>query len=176
MGKAIVVNLVSGPGAGKSSFCASIFAELKWNDINCEMALEYAKDHVWEENTWALQNQFYIFGNQLQRIHRLSNKVDVIVTDSPLLLSIIYDAKNNEAFRKVIIDEHNRFLNMNFFIERVKKYNPKGRLQTLEQALELDKQIKDMLKGIPVEYESIKGYPENSKVIARKVLERLGEN
>lgn len=56
--KTLVINLFGGPGAGKSTFCASVFADLKWRDINCEMALEYAKDRVWEGSFNVLENQY----------------------------------------------------------------------------------------------------------------------
>ena len=42
----IVVNLIGGPGSGKSTTAAGLFYNLKKLGINCEMALEYAKDKV----------------------------------------------------------------------------------------------------------------------------------
>ena len=47
---ALVINLFGGPGCGKSTIAALLFGKLKQNGINCEMALEYAKDKVWEES------------------------------------------------------------------------------------------------------------------------------
>ena len=47
---AIVINLFAGPGVGKSTTAARVFAELKLKGVNCEMALEFAKDKVWEES------------------------------------------------------------------------------------------------------------------------------
>lgn len=41
-----VINLFAGPGSGKSTTCAGVFNKLKLAGINCEMALEYAKDKV----------------------------------------------------------------------------------------------------------------------------------
>ena len=53
----IVVNLFAGPGSGKSTTCAGVFSKLKLIGINCEMALEYAKDKVWENSLDVLNDQ-----------------------------------------------------------------------------------------------------------------------
>lgn len=171
--KTVVINLFAGPGSGKSTFCASIFAELKWKGVECEMALEYAKDRVWEGSNNVLENQLYVFGKQQHRMFRLNGKVDVIVTDSPLLNSIIYDVKNDEHFRTVILNEHNKYENMNFFIKRAKPYQSKGRLQTEDEAKSLDIDIRTMLSNYGVSFEEILGVPENSKVIVDKILNKL---
>jgi adenylate kinase family enzyme len=68
--KTLVVNLFAGPGSGKSTFCASVFAKLKILGIDSEMSLEYAKDIVWEESYQKLDHQIYIFGKQLHRLQR----------------------------------------------------------------------------------------------------------
>ena len=58
MKKTIFVNLFGGPSTGKSTLCASIFSELKIKGVDCEMALEYVKDLVWEESFEKIKNQF----------------------------------------------------------------------------------------------------------------------
>ena len=67
---ALVVNLFGGPGCGKSTVAALLFGKLKQHGVNCEMALEYAKDKVWEESFKTLEDQIYIFGKQLHKIWR----------------------------------------------------------------------------------------------------------
>ena len=106
----IVVNLFAGPGSGKSTTCAGVFAKLKLAGVNCEMALEYAKDKVWEESNKVLDDQIYVFGKQLHRIFRLKDKVDVVITDSPILLSIIYDKTGNKYFSDLVLNQFDNAL------------------------------------------------------------------
>lgn len=153
---------------------ANIFAELKWAGINAEMALEYAKDLVWEERFATLENQIYVFGKQLHRMNRLVGKVDVIITDSPLLLSPIYKPKGiSQVFDELVLEEFNKFNNVNYFIERKKPFNQKGRLQTEEQAKEKDKKIKDFLKNYFVFFHTIPGDSDGVNVATCKTLQLL---
>ena len=126
-----VINLFGAPGAGKSTGAAYIFSQLKINGINAEYVSEFAKDKVWEESKEAFKNQAYLFGKQYFRISRCKDKVDVIVTDSPLPLSLLYNQDENlgEEFNAVVMKVFNSFKNLNYYINRTKPYNPKGRLQ-----------------------------------------------
>ena len=168
----IVVNLFAGPGSGKSTTCAGVFAKLKLAGINCEMALEYAKDKVWEESNKVLDDQIYVFGKQLHRIFRLKDKVDVVITDSPILLSIIYDKTRNKYFSDLVLNQFNNFDNRNYFIERTTVYNPKGRLQTEDEAKEIDKVLLDLLKDCNIEYDSV-GKSEAVDYIFNNIMKEL---
>ncbi len=142
-----VINLYGGPGSGKSTCAASVFSRLKNKGINAELVTEFAKELVWGESMKTLNNQIYIFGKQHNRLWRLLDQVEVIVTDSPLLLSCIY-GNPSETFDKLVFEEFNKMDNINVFLSRVKEYNPKGRYQTLEEARELDIKILDMLSKV----------------------------
>ena len=168
----IVVNLFAGPGSGKSTTCAGVFAKLKLAGVNCEMALEYAKDKVWEESNKVLDDQIYVFGKQLHRIFRLKDKVDVVITDSPILLSIIYDKTGNKYFSDLVLNQFNNFDNRNYFIERTTVYNQKGRLQTEDEAKEIDKVLLDLLKDCNIEYDSV-GKSEAVDYIFNKIMKEL---
>lgn len=170
-----IVNILGGPGAGKSSMTASVFSFLKWNDINCEMALEYAKEVVWAKAENLLRNQLYVFGQQHNRIYHLLDKVDVIITDSPLLLSIIYDKTKNSHLRELVLSEFCKFNNINYLLNRKKKFNPNGRLQNEEEAKDLDSQLRILLKGYAIPFKEIDGVPENAQTIGRDVLNILND-
>ena len=132
----IVVNLFGVPGAGKSTGAAYIFSQLKMNGVNAELITEFAKDKVWENNAKVFKNQLYLFGKQSFRISRVEDEVDVVITDSPLLLSIFYNQTPvlGESFNKVVYDVFNSYNNMNYLIHRTKPYNPSGRMQTEEES------------------------------------------
>lgn len=137
----IIMNLYGGPGTGKSTIMASLFARLKWDGVNCEMAPEFAKEKVWEGSLDTLDNQIYVFGKQYHAIHRLLGKVDVILTDSPLLLSLYYGSGQSEAFKALVAETHSSLNNINVFLRREKEYNPIGRLQTEDEAKGIDSAV-----------------------------------
>ena len=175
--KTIVVNLFAGPGAGKSTGAAYIFAMLKMHDIDCELVTEFAKDMVWEQNKTVIDNQLYVFGTQSFRISRCIGKVRVIVTDSPLLLSGLYCNPKEpyyKDFMRTINKEFNKYDNYNFFIERTKPYNPNGRFQNEEESKELDQKIRELLANTPAGYVSVLGNKKGYDIIVQDVLGALG--
>lgn len=158
-----VINLYGGPGTGKSTTAAAVFAELKFRGVNCEYVQEYAKDKAWEFGTNHLgvpkvfQAQEYIFGKQHFRLRRCAQDVDVIITDCPLFLGLIYmpDDFPIPSLRTAIREAYDMYDNLNIFLVRNKPYNPKGRFQTEEEAKELDVDVKNMLNSQGVPYHVI---------------------
>lgn len=139
-----VINFYGGPGTGKSTMAAMTFAELKFRGHNTELIPEYAKDATWEKRGEKIfASQDYIFGKQHFRLSRVAPEVDFTVTDSPLLLSLVYIPGNfgMPSLKKVVKEAYDLYDNLNFFVLRTKVYNPSGRNQTLEQAQELDTRI-----------------------------------
>lgn len=115
---ALIVNFFGGPGAAKSTTAAHVFAELKWMGINTELVTEYAKDKVWENSLEVLDNQLYVFGKQQHKIQRAAKHVDVLITDSPILNSLVYDKEKLPTFRKIVLHKHNEFDNLNYYLTR----------------------------------------------------------
>ena len=153
----LCVNFYGGPSVGKSTMCAHVFAELKWRGINCEMSREYAKDVVWEGSLDILDDQLHVFGEQYHRLHRLVGKVDIILTDSPLLLSLIYGKKLPQEFRDLVLHQFNSFNNFNIVLTRQKRFNPAGRVHNEEQSHRLDDEICNLLKDLNVAYICLPG-------------------
>lgn len=148
---ALVVNLVGGPGSGKSTTATGVFHKLKILGYNCEYVSEAAKDFVWEERHVAISVQPYVFGKQLIRLERLIDKVDFIITDCPLILSSYYGqflnpGKYPESFYECVHEVATRnFNNIYYFIERVKEYNPTGRNQTEDEANKVSRDLKMLM-------------------------------
>jgi hypothetical protein len=167
MKKPVVVNLFGAPGAGKSTGAAIVFAELKKAGINAELVTEFAKDKTWEHNMMALGCQEYVFGKQSYRLRRCRDDVEVIVTDSPLPLGLIYN--NNPAldqnFTNVVMNVFNTYDNHNYYITRVKPYNPKGRNQTEEESDALAKPILFLLIDNNIPHTMVAGNDEGYQSI-----------
>lgn len=173
MKETLFINLFGGPGTGKSTLCASIFTQLKIKGIDCEMALEYAKDVVWEESFTKLKNQIYIFGKQHSRIHRLKGKVDVVITDSPLINSIVYDITDNPHLKSLVLHEFKELNTLNYFIKRSTMYNPNSRMQTMEDALKVDESYRTLLDDNNIPYTEIEIGNDNTSIIVDDILEKL---
>lgn len=152
----LVINLMGGPCSGKSTIASGLFYNLKKLGYNCELALEFAKDKVWEESLKVLDDQFYIFGKQFHKIFRLNGKVDVIITDSPLIMSLYYNKMPSKYFNDFVVEQFNQFNNLTFFIERNDNaYEESGRIQTKEEAEQIDKDIKNLMSLYYIKFHTL---------------------
>lgn len=172
----IVVNLIGGPGSGKSTTAAGLFYNLKKLGINCEMALEYAKDKVYEESFKTMDDQLYIFGKQYHRMWRLKNLVDVIITDSPLLLSIYYNKTKSNYFEDLIVEQYNKFNNMLYILKRDNiEFKQEGRIQNEEESKHIDMEVKNILDRNNISYIEISTLDAIEK-ITEDVVNKLNDN
>jgi adenylate kinase family enzyme len=125
-----VINIWAGPGCGKSTIAADLFAEMKWQGKEVELVTEVAKDIVWEGHHNLFDDQFYISAMQNRRQERLINKVNFIITDCPLMLCEVYMADDYpREMLPAMLAVFNRYDNFNVVLTRRKAYNPNGRNQ-----------------------------------------------
>jgi len=182
----IIINLFGGPGSGKSTTAAGLFNLLKLKNYKTELITEFAKDAVWEQRYKTLENQFYVTAKQHHKIWRVLKyyedhnvKDSIIITDSPIILGILYNKNNSNSyqfFNNFILTEFLQIspfqtINLNIFLNRVKKYDEHGRTQTEEEAKRIDDDIYDLL-----EYYNIDFYEVNGDENAPKEIFNLLQN
>jgi ABC-type oligopeptide transport system ATPase subunit len=174
--KPTVINLLGGPGSGKSTSAMDISSYLKKTGHIVEYAHEAAKDMTYAKNFIGLSDQLYVLGKQNHKLWRLAkNNIEVIVTDSPLLLSLTYlnnDSKYNiKVFHDIVLECWNQYNNICIFMERDDlKYQTFGRNQAVEQAKEIDDGIKEVLAYLKIPYHTIR-QDENSVENLIKIIE-----
>lgn len=177
--KCVVVNLISGPGAGKTILAGELFASIKREWITCDVSWEYIKRKLREKAMKVVQSQIYIFGKQQFQLFTMKDEVEVIVTDAPLLLNCIYDQSNCPELKALVLKEYGKYNNLLYFIERdpTVEYETEGRYQDLEGAKEIDAKIKKFLAENSIPYKTIKGIGvENKNLILNDVKNKLNEN
>jgi hypothetical protein len=147
-----VVNFFGGPGAGKSTAASGLFHEMKRHWIEAEYVPEYAKELVWSDSTHMLSQQNKVFAEQEHRLHRLRGKVDVAISDSPLLLSSFYGpAAYPASFHQYVFDFFSFYDNINIVVRRSHHYALTGRLQGERDADRVAEEMERFLiqNGIP---------------------------
>ena len=177
----IIINLFGGQGSGKSTTMAGIFHYLKNANIDCEMVTEFAKELVWESRNDTFKDELYIFAKQNHRLFRCNGKVDVIITDRPILMTSVYnrvygnqnDVKWNKSLDCIVKETFDKYNNYNFYLKRVKPYNPNGRNETEEKAKLFDKKFLSFLNENNIKYKTVNGDRFASEEISKYILERL---
>lgn len=168
--KTKVINFFAGPGSGKSTIAAGLFYELKMSQISCELVREYPKELTWAKNFAMLKKQDLVVAEQHRRQAEVVTQVDWIITDGPLLQCLLYVPKHlSPKLDEHIVKLFHQYDNVNFFIERVKAYDPAGRNQTEDEARDIDCRTYDMLNTLKINYVSVPGNREAVKTILSKL-------
>ena len=171
-GKTLCVNLFGGAGIRKSTIACTVHGLCKIHGITSEYTGEYAKDMAWEGRLELKVNQMKVFGEQHHRQWRLDGQVDVIISDSPLLLSSVYRTSDT-LMDALIMQEYNKYDNMNFYLKRQSNYIRRGKKETKNQAIKIDQKIFYMLKDKHISFETIDGSWYASNYVLEKILKRL---
>lgn len=150
----LIVNMFAGPGAGKTTAALELTAALKKKGFNVEYVPEYAKELVLENKLDLLADQVHVTDEQYHRLDRLRNSgVEIIVTDSPVLLGKIYGAgKISDDYDKKITEYYNSFDNFNLVVKRGDSYQTEGRIETLDEAKKKDTEIVSLLRTNDIFY------------------------
>ena len=171
-----VINLFGAPGAGKSTTAAGLFFKMKICKTigSVELVTEFAKDLVYAGRFKELNNnQIYVTVKQYSRMERLRNKVDYIITDSPLILGAIYKPNNYfKSYDSLLNELHESFDSINIVINRVKEYKNYGRMQTEKESDEIALSIRRLLKYNEINYYVVDGNEDAPDTILNILLKR----
>lgn len=141
-----VINLWTGPGAGKSTLAAGLFNLMKTKGHRVELVTEFAKDLTYGKDFGSLQNQLLILAQQDHRVRRLEGQVEWAITDSPLPLGIAYmTSEYAEWLTPATWAAFHRYRNYNVHLLRGDRpYHTYGRNQSREEAVTLDNVIANL--------------------------------
>jgi len=176
--KTTVINLFAGPGAGKSTTAAGIYFMLKKQSASVELVREYVKDWAWQSRKIDPLNQFYISGQQAHKESLLYGKVDWIITDSPIVSAGYYQERYSDknymtpailAFMQHAV-ESKGVTYENYILKRNGSYDPDGRFEDEQQALEIDYEMEQFLKKCGLSYISTDCDCLQSKILEKHQL------
>jgi ABC-type oligopeptide transport system ATPase subunit len=147
------VNLIAGPGSGKSTGAQLLAGMLSASGYRTELVQEFAKAMTWQKNTAALKNQLYMFAKQDHRLEVLRDEpLDFVIIDGCILNALIFPlAREYPSFEPLVIEVFNSYENINFFIERVVPFSTVGRNENEEEARQKCLELENVMTrhGIP---------------------------
>jgi len=152
-----VINFYGGPSSGKSTQASGLFFKMKMKNYSVELNDEFAKECVWEGNVPMLKDQLWVLAHQHRKILRLVDKVDYVITDSPVLLSPIYrhlyeGPLYSDLIDKLALECYNFYDNINLVLQRPKSFDTTGRAQNHKESIEIDKQIIEQFEQLNLPY------------------------
>lgn len=162
--KRYVINFIAGPSVGKSLVSALVYAELKLLGHTTEYVQEYAKSLVWMKKWEKLNNQYLVTMKQYEMIKAVYDvpSIQYTVVDSSLLLCLYYNRINENNVSNVqktdemTLNKLQEFENIFIVLDRHPdaKYEEAGRVQTHQEAIQVDKDLRVMLKDLKLPYKS----------------------
>jgi hypothetical protein len=168
-----VINFWGSPCAGKSTTAEGFSYYLKSKGHKCQLTQEVPKELTYEENWSRLRNQILITGEQSQRLAIRKGHTDLIVSDSPLPLSLLYTPPDYfKYYTPLVWEVFHSYDNVNFLLETKEDYDPKGRSQTKEEALAIQERVVKLLKENHISYYDLTAVSrENILETAYKLLQ-----
>lgn len=175
----VVVNCFAGPDAGKSIAAMELASTLGRMNVSAAYVTGYAKELMWNDPgnpllDGSVESQKTLLQVQNQRLLRLQGRVDIVVTDSPLMLCGIYAAAPDSALDELVMDAHNSYNNYNLLITRDNSYLTARHTQELQKNTALDEKVADYIEKKDI---SVFAYsPDTVQEIAQDIGQQMGHN
>lgn len=138
-----------GPGTGKSTLAAQVFAMLKSRNHDVVLINEYIKPRAYRGQFPHSHEQLYVFAKQQHAEDELLPHCHAVITDSPVLMNAAYSKKYGYVGFSEIISLSRKFEDdypgLHFHLSRKFDYQTEGRYQSLPEAIEMDCFIRDMM-------------------------------
>jgi hypothetical protein len=181
MNKPLIIELLAGPGAGKSTTALGLSYYFKLAGVNIEYLSEYAKDLTWRGDNHTLALQPYVTVKQLRNMYDLCREesdLKAIITDTSILLAMVYPGfASSDKFNEWIKETRQYFDFKTIYLVRntdKHQYNPKGRRQTSQQATEKDDEVLQMLLEHNIEFQKVEfNGEEGVKQLFNTLMEEL---
>ena len=173
------INLFSGAGGGKSITATNVRAQLGFKGYDIELVEEVIKDWTYIPRIPKDCDGFYLLAGQIQKEDiRLRAGVDLIVSDSPLILQYFYAYYHKTPLQESILSAAQEFEqlypSLNIFIDREDKfYNEVGRYEKLAEAKRIDILIKGVMVKNRVSFRSFSCLDQEG--IINHILFEIGE-
>lgn len=160
----ILINLFGASSAGKSSLMADLFTAIKQMGITVEMCPEVVKQWAWDGIFPNKYDQYYLLGQEIKQQSRLFGKVEIAISDSPVMQNAFYNWYLNDRdnlfdpsleYQKMAEEDKHLFLN--FMLIRNKPFETKGRYQTEEESNIISHKLIQYLETRNVKYDLVPG-------------------
>ena len=148
-----VIQLVGGPGAGKSSIAAYLYYRFKKAGYRTELVGEAAREIIYNANPGStarqlMDNQVLVTGMQYERLQRLKRHgVRIAINDSPILQGLLYvNAVERMLMQPLFEAMAKQFDTTNIFIRRTPGvWDKESRAQSEAEAMMQDKHASSLL-------------------------------
>ena len=121
-----------------------------------------------------------MFGQQFYKISRLSNLVDVVITDSPLMLSILYNKcpKLGKSFSSMVHEVARSYYSLDYLLNPINEgnYDNVGRIHSQDESMQISQRIVDMLDEHSIRYKTLSHDISGYDSVVDDVLDAMRKN
>lgn len=147
----LLINVYGSPATGKSFTAQNITTILHENGIDCEYIAEYATELIQQGRTDELKDQITVTGEQRRREVEAFKRTNLVITDSPTALGMLYSPKEQKAEVVKFGEQSDKTPHINILLrhnaESLATFSMNGRIHGKEESLRIQSEIVAMLQG-----------------------------